>query len=398
MQSFNIHPQLLELQSLGFNFRHELHKIPESSGKEFKTATFCKNILEQYGFKITTYADITGFIADMRATDSNNKYTIAIRTDMDALEMPDLTQDEYKSIHDGLAHNCGHDMHMAITLLTAVFVAKNASNLPCNVRFIFQMAEESMLVPGADKMVEYGCMDDVDEVYALHNNAALEYGSVEIKNGIMSSFGTFWQLDIKGRAAHSSTPHLGLDAVREGARIISDMDYIVAKNTSPFSPAVFSCGNFHGGNVPNAIADNARLQGMLRAMDKETDKILKNAFTSIESQSKMRGFDTHFTYNSYPAIFNHSFCVERLIDAAKKVLKLPSMLNTSCIPMTASEDFSHMINATSKQKGAMYFLGSGNTQSGICNYLHSNPYYVEDKAILVGSQIWLHIIFDTKMP
>lgn len=392
MQDFVIDSKLLAMQELGEYFRHSLHKIPEVSGAEFKTSAFCQDVLKKAGFKITTFEGYTGFLADLDSQ-SENAPRIAIRADMDALEMTDLTQNEHTSTHKGLAHNCGHDLHMAIALLSGCFIAKHKEKLPCNVRFIFQMAEEKAHIPGANKMVELGCMEDVDEVYALHNDASLEYGSVKINNGIMSSFGTIWNLSIQGRAAHSSTPQKGLDAIREGARILADMDYIVAKKTDPFSVAVFSCGMFQGGSIPNGVAESALLKGTIRAMDSKTDEILKNAFKEIEEQSALRGFKTKFSYDGYLAIFNHTKCVKRLVESAQKVLKKDEMLIQECEPMSASEDFSEMINACKDKKGAMYFLGSGNKAKGICNYLHSNPYYVEDKAILVGAQIWINLIF-----
>lgn len=95
-------------------------------------------------------------------------------------------------------------------------------------------------------------------MYALHNDAALEYGFVKINNGIMSSYGSAWTLDVHGISAHGSTPQKGLDAIREASRIIMDMDYVVAKRTNPFSPAVFGCGMFNGGSIPNAIPDYAQ--------------------------------------------------------------------------------------------------------------------------------------------
>lgn len=392
MQDFVIDSKLLAMQELGEYFRHSLHKIPEVSGAEFKTSAFCQDVLKKAGFTITTFEGYTGFLADLDSQ-SENAPRIAIRADMDALEMTDLTQNEHTSTHKGLAHNCGHDLHMAIALLSGCFIAKRKEKLPCNVRFIFQMAEEKAHIPGANKMVELGCMEGVDEVYALHNDASLEYGSVKINNGIMSSFGTIWSLSIQGKAAHSSTPQKGLDAIREGARILADMDYIVAKKTDPFSVAVFSCGMFQGGSIPNGVAESALLKGTIRAMDSKTDEILKNAFKEIEEQSALRGFKTKFSYDGYLAIFNHAKCVKRLVESAQKVLKKDEMLIQECEPMSASEDFSEMINACKDKKGAMYFLGSGNAKKGICNYLHSNPYYVEDKAILVGAQIWINLIF-----
>lgn len=385
MEFFNIDEKLINLGEEGFDFRHELHKIPEPSGKEVKTSAFCQEKMRAFGYEVTTYEGWTGFIADLKV--GEGLPLIAFRTDIDALEMEDKTEDEYRSIHEGCAHNCGHDMHMAIALLSAKYLAENKPKN--NIRFIFQMAEEDMRVPGAEKMVELGCMNGVNEVYALHNDGSLEYGSVYIHNGIMSSYGSAWTLQIIGKSAHGSTPQKGLDAIREGARLVGEMDYIVAKRINPFQPAVFSVGMFHGGNIPNAIADFVEIRGTIRSMDEEVDTILKESFKALERESEVRGFKTQFSYCGYPAIINHPECYHKVVECATKILKNPQMLNANCSAMTGSEDFSFMINATPEKKGAMFFLGSGNSKKGICNYLHANPYYVEDKAILVGAQIFI---------
>ncbi len=391
MQHFNIALDLLALKDIGIEFRHILHKIPESSGQEFKTSAFCKEKMQEFGYTITEYQGYTGFIADLN---NNSNTTIAFRADMDALKMQDKTQNEHRSTHEGLAHNCGHDAHMAIALLSAKYLSMKKAVLKKNIRFIFQMAEEDMTIPGADKMVELGCMNGVDEVYALHNDASLEYGEVKVNDAIMSSYGTSWALQIKGKAAHGSTPQKGLDAIREGAKILEEMDYIIAKKISPFNPAVFSCGMFRGGSIPNAIADFVEAKGTVRALDKQTDSILKQSFKDIENQSKLRGFETSFSYESYPAVINHAECYKKIVLAAQKIHKIQSMLNSVCAPMTGSEDFSYMIEATKDKKGAMFFLGSGNTKAGICNYLHSNPYYIEDKTVIVGAQMFINLVFE----
>ncbi|WP_156088401.1 M20/M25/M40 family metallo-hydrolase, partial [Obesumbacterium proteus] len=106
-----------------------------------------------------------------------------------------------------------------IALTTAKYLAEHQHEMSHNVRFIFQMAEEDMRIPGADKMVELGCMDGVDEVYALHNDGAIETGCIRFNAGVMSSWGSAWTLTVRGVSAHGSTPHKGLDAIREATRL-----------------------------------------------------------------------------------------------------------------------------------------------------------------------------------
>ncbi len=393
LSQFELNENLLKLQGFSVNARRDLHKIPELSGEELETSKYCRTLMTEFGYTLRTYDGHTGFIADLIVDPSFT--TIAFRADMDALEMDDLTNDENSSLNEGRAHNCGHDTHMAIALTAANYLSKNTAELRHNVRFIFQMAEEDMRVDGADKMVELGCMEGVSEVYALHNDAAQECGTVLVNNGIMSSYGYAWTLDIEGKSAHGSTPHKGLDAIREGARIVEDMDYIVAKQTNPFSPAVFVCGMFNGGSVPNAVAANVQARGTIRSMDEETNRILQDSFKSIVTQSELRGYKTSISHCGYPAVINSSFAYDRVVQAAGETV--PSrLIDENCTPMTGSEDFSLMVNATTNQCGAMFFLGSGNKKKGICNYLHSNPYFVDEDFLIIGAQIFINLATSKK--
>ncbi|WP_094752733.1 M20 metallopeptidase family protein [Psychromonas sp. CD1] len=391
LNKFQLNNDVLTLRDFSINTRRDLHMMPELSGKEVETSKYCKALMHQYGFKIKSYVGHTGFIADLIIDDTLTM--LAFRTDMDGLEMEDLTNNQYTSKNKGCAHNCGHDTHMSIALTTANYLANHPQRLRYNVRFIFQMAEEDMRIDGANKMVELGCMHGVSEVYALHNDASQECGKLSINDHIMSSYGSMWTLDIQGKSAHSAMPNKGLDAIREGARIIADMDYIVAKKTDPFSPAVFVCGMFNAGTMPNVIAGNAQAKGTIRAMDNATNQILINSFVSIVAQSELRGYTTSFSHCGYPAVVNHTIAYQRVVQAAQKIIPV-ELLDVNCRSTTGSEDFSYMIEATKNKCGAMFFLGSGNKEKGIENYLHATPYFVEDDFLLVGAQIFINLATD----
>lgn len=385
---YNISDKLFALEAFSKKTRQDLHKIPEPSGQEYKTSEYCRELMNSFGYTIRQFEGYTGFTADLVVDPA--KPLIAYRTDIDGLEMPDLTGNEHSSIHEGCAHNCGHDTHMTIALTAANYLSQNATELTHNVRFIFQMAEEDMRIPGADKMVEMGCMDGVSEVYGLHNDAAVDTGYIRFNSGVMSSYGSAWTLDVHGVSAHGSTPHKGLDAIRETTRIIDYMDYIVAKKTDPFSPAVFGCGMINGGTIPNALADHVQARGTIRSMDEETNKVLKESFNEIVARSEAGGFKTTLEASGYPAVINHPQAVKVIYNAAASFLPTEN-IEPNCKPMTGSEDFSYMINATKDKLGAMYFLGSGNKAKGINNYLHANPYFVDDDCLLIGAQIFINI-------
>ncbi|WP_231571540.1 MULTISPECIES: M20 family metallopeptidase [Xenorhabdus] len=389
INKYNVSEKLFSLEKFSKKTRQDLHKIAELSGREFKTAKYCRDLITSFGYATKNYAGYTGFLADLIIDPA--KPLIAFRADMDALAIPDMTNNEHSSTHEGYAHNCGHDIHMAVALTAANYLSQYQNEMNANVRFIFQMAEEDMRVPGADKMVELGCMDGVSEVYALHNNAAVETGTISLNSGVVTSWGSTWTLDVYGVSAHGSTPQRGLDAIREACRIIDYLDYVVAKKTSPFSPAVFNCGMITGGTIPNTVADHVQAQGTIRAMDKETDQILKNSIQEMIARSEAGGFKATMAYVSYPAVENHPHAYWRIIEAASNFLPQRN-IETNSRPTTASDDFSYMVNATQNRTGAMFTLGSGNKAKGINNFPHSNPYFVDDNCLLIGAQIFINLV------
>ena len=138
---YNVSEKLFQLNDFSKKTRQDLHKIPELSGEEYKTSKYCRELMESFGYQIKTFDGYTGFTADLIV---NSEFPlIAIRADMDGLEMPDLTNNEHSSVHQGCAHNCGHDTHMTMALTSAKYLAENREEMSANVRFIFQMAEEA---------------------------------------------------------------------------------------------------------------------------------------------------------------------------------------------------------------------------------------------------------------
>ena len=88
-----------------------------------------------------------------------------MRADIDALPLTEHTGAPFSSVHEGVMHACGHDMHTAIAAGIACELNRVKDRLNCNILVLFQPAEEANPVGGARPVTEAGFLTDqhIDE-------------------------------------------------------------------------------------------------------------------------------------------------------------------------------------------------------------------------------------------
>ena len=113
---------------------------------------------------------------------------VALRADMDALPVQDLTEDPWRSTVTGVAHACGHDVHTAALVGAALALGEVSSRglLPGRVRLLFQPAEEVM-PGGAVQLLDEGALDTVERIFALHCDPGVDVGQVGLRLGPLTS-------------------------------------------------------------------------------------------------------------------------------------------------------------------------------------------------------------------
>src|SRR5262249_23992344 len=147
--------------------RRDLHKHPELAFEEVRTSGIVAQRLSGLGLQVQTGVAKTGVIGLLRGGASEpGAKTLAIRADMAALPIHELTELDYRSTVEGKMHACGHDGHTSIALAVAALLSKRQAELTGNVKFLFQPAEEGR--GGANLMVKEGVMEGVDGVIGLH--------------------------------------------------------------------------------------------------------------------------------------------------------------------------------------------------------------------------------------
>ncbi|MEW5725770.1 MAG: amidohydrolase, partial [Thermodesulfobacteriota bacterium] len=225
----------------------------------------------------------------------------------------------------------------------------------------------------------------------LHNFPQLELGRAAVRSGtIMASFDTF-DLEIRGKGAHSALPHAGVDPIMAGAEVITAMYGSVSRKVDPFQPSVFSVTRFEAGSTYNVIPETAHLAGSLRTISPQArDRIESEVKRITRGICEAHGVRASLTYERrYPPTINTEAETARAVEAAGQVLGA-EQVETQCAPVMGSEDFAWMLRA---KPGAYLLLGSG--KGGVEVMVpHSPQYDFNDDLIPLGASYWVRLVED----
>ncbi len=157
-------------------WRRTIHRYPELTFDEHRTAAFVNATLIDMGVPTETEVAKTGVVGHIKG---GTGPVVGLRADMDALPIDEINGTEFDSTRPGIMHACGHDAHTAI-LLGAATILKDLADqgrLPGSVRLLFQPSEEAQddeNKSGGMRMVEEGALDGLDAVFGLHVNPTLD--------------------------------------------------------------------------------------------------------------------------------------------------------------------------------------------------------------------------------
>ncbi|HSI66766.1 MAG TPA: M20 peptidase aminoacylase family protein [Planococcus sp. (in: firmicutes)] len=244
-------------------FEH-LHNHPEISWKEVETTKYLKEFLEKEGFRVETFADITGLVV----TIGSGSPCVGIRTDIDALWQQVDGKEQAN-------HSCGHDAHM--TMAIGVLLTLKGMGIPTTgtVKAIFQPAEEKGT--GALALVDRGVVDDVDYLYGVHLRPKQEMPYGYSTPAIMNGAARMIKGSITGTDAHGARPHEGQNAIEVMALLVQAIQSI---HVNPMVPHSAKMTMFQsGGESANIIPGNGVFSIDVRA---QTNSVIEELVNQVE--------------------------------------------------------------------------------------------------------------------
>ena len=282
-------------------------------------------------------------------------------------------------------HACGHDIHTAVALGSARILKEMESEFSGAVKFFFQPSEET--VGGAERMIAEGCLLDppVDAVAGLHVAPLVPSGDLELCRGRMNAASTEFELTVSGKSCHGAHPDDGADPILAASHIVAGLQSIISRNLSPANPGLITVGKFISGTANNVIPEKAVLSGIIRALDNETQRFIKDrllSFASSTAEAFGARADIYFR-DSYPALVNDDFLLDTVREAAQECLG-SDRIHFMPEPSLGSDDFSYFSTAV---KSLYFNLGTKKDGGPSSDILHSAYYCPDEESMKSGMLI-----------
>ena len=373
----------------------DIHRHPELSYKENRTASKVADILNSLGMEVKTEIGGTGVTGLLKGKKEGP--VVALRADMDALQIKEETGCEFGSENEGVMHACGHDSHTAMLLGTAHILSEMKDQIMGTIKFIFQPAEEYSPTGGAPGMIKDGALEnpDVSAILGVHVWPTLQTGQLGIREGVMSAASDRLQISIKGKSTHAATPEFGIDAVVIASEVVSSLQTLVSRNVSPLDSAVITIGKINGGTRYNIVADEVELDGTVRTFDPATRKMLSEKIASIvEGTVQGMGGTCKVNYRrGYPSVMNDPEITSTVSRSIDKVVGKEGLFKIDK-PNLGGEDFAFFAE---KVPSAFVWVGCRpeNIPAEDFPKLHNNSFLPDENALPIGVRYLCQAALDT---
>ena len=362
-------------------WRRHIHRHPETANQEVETTNFLASILQDYGLEPQRFPQ-TGLMVDIGPDTELGR--LAFRADIDALPVTEVTGLEYTSEVPGKMHACGHDVHTTVALGLACALAdfQRVHDLPLGIRVIFQPAEE-VWVGGATDVIEWGALEGIHSIFAIHAEPKLRVGRIGIRAGAITSATDVVELNIKGPGGHTSRPHLSADVVYALGKVITELPALLSRRVDPRTGTVLVFGQVNSGYAPNAIPETGSLTGTMRTADIGIWRDMQSLFTELLEQILAPvGVEHELTYNrGVPPVLNDDVATALLASAAQSI---DPQAVVQAPQSSGGEDFSWYLE---KVPGSMARLGCWSGE-GEHHDLHMGDLIVDERAIGVGIKLF----------
>jgi amidohydrolase len=363
------------------DIRRKLHSEPELSWEEHETTSFVCRYLDRLEISYRK-TEPTGVIAEIKGGKPGK--TVALRADMDALQVEELNKDlPYSSKVEGKMHACGHDAHTAMLLIAAKALNEVKDELSGKVRLIFQPAEE--VAQGAKEMVRQGAMEGVDNVFGIHIWSQMPTGQVSCTPGPSFASADIFKVSFKGKGGHGAMPHDCIDAAIVASSFVMNVQTVVSRTIDARHPAVVTVGKMVVGTRFNVIAENALIEGTVRCFNQETRNHIEAQLQHYADHvASIYGASAQVEYiRGTQAVVNDEYSARLVQKVAAEAFGENCLYHEK--PTMGAEDFSFYMD---EAPGSFALVGSGNAKKDTEWAHHHGKFNIDEDGLSRGAELY----------
>jgi len=368
--------------------RRDIHRHPEPSGSEDRTAGIVAGVLRDAGFDVTTGVGGHGVVGVLRGRAAGaDGPVVAFRADMDAVRGTAADPMEFRSVVAGVNHNCGHDIHTSVGLALAVGFGAIRDELPGTVMLIFQPAEET--ASGARAMLADGVFGDEAAVgppaavFAYHT-APLPVGEIMTRPGSLLAGRDRALITLRGEGDLSA-------AARTVGAAVHDL--ATPGSTEPSLPVGEPFVAVRGLRTTPRGTGAWEVNATLTTSGSAESRTARRQIEQTLAGLRRPGLELDLDYEErwIAGLLNDPGLVERANATAREVLGEASVRAPRTVSTIFSEDFGSF---QQRVPGVMYFLGVSNEEKGWVGMPHTPGYVADEAAIFVGAEVMAAVFLD----
>lgn len=370
-----------------------LHAHAETGFDLVETRPYVRKALEEMGYTVSD----CGKAGLVTTAGKPGEKVFLLRADMDALPIREESGLDF-ACESGNMHACGHDLHTAMLLGAAKLLKTHEKELPGQVKFMFQGAEE--IFEGSRDMIENGLLEAPRPGGAMmiHVMAGVPIpaGTVIVSSpGVSAPAADYFTIHVQGKGCHGSAPQNGIDPLTAACHILLALQELHARELPPSEEAVLTFGTFHGGDTGNVIPDTVTMGGTIRTYSEETRQFLKKRMTEMAKNiaAAFRATAEVEFGSGCPTLVNHQGLSQSLENWTKELLGSGHAFTTAELnggqPSRGggSEDFAYI---SQEVPSVMVALAAGEPNKGFPYPQHHPKVVFDDSVLPIGMAVFAY--------
>ena len=374
-------------EPLLIEMRRDLHAHPELSHREEATTRWIDQHLRDLGLSPRRLAVGTGLVCDIPiGTAAASSPIVALRADIDALAMQDEKDVGYRSQVDGVAHACGHDVHVTAVLgaARALVAVASDSELSGTVRLVFEPAEETVPGGAVDILAEH-LLDGVQAIFGLHCDPKVDVGRVGTRVGALTSAADLVEVTLRGPGGHTARPERTVDLVSLLGRMVTETQGVLDGLTERPGDLRLVFGAVHAGDAANVIPSHGLVRGSLRTPDYDVwlrgPDLFREAVERVLGDSEVEWEITH--RRGVPPVVNDAVMTSVLEAGVREALGDSAVVETD--QSWGGDSFAWYLESI---PGSYARLGVHDPDSKLPRLdLHASTFNVDERAIRCGASV-----------